>query len=391
MIKKTLRIALLSTPVEYGGAEKVVISLIENIDSEMYELVPIIFTRNDQAENNFVKHLKRLKKEYHEIPVNNYKFKYLNPLINLLNVYGLLKRKRFNLIHTHGYRADILGCFTSKLIGVPIISTCHGYISGNINLITYNKLDQIALKLFDTVITVSKKIKNELIKSKVKASKIKVIPNAVPTVPENTTAIQKDRDEFRRLFGLDPNSFIVGYVGRLSEEKGVKYLIEATSVLTEFDIPFQVLLIGDGPSRDGLEALVKKRGVERIVIFTGFQSNVENLISNIDALVLPSLTEGTPLALLEAMSYGVPVVASAVGEVPNIIDSGKNGILVSPAIPGKIAEALLTLYRDKNFRLKISKNAKETIQSRYNVNDWIKKIESIYTETIRKRNLRGKS
>jgi glycosyltransferase involved in cell wall biosynthesis len=382
MNKKPVKAAVLATVAGFGGAEKVVLSLIGNINNELYELIPIVFTRYTQAVNKFFKYIGRVNRQYHKVPLNNYKFKYVNPFSNIVEVYRLLKREKFDLIHTHGYRADVIGVILCKLTGLPIISTCHGFISNDRNLKIYNTLDRFSLRFFNKIITVSDPIKIDLIKSGIDESKIIVIQNAVEEKIEDEIFFY-NRKEKRQLLNTKEDEFVLGYIGRLSEEKGIKYLIESSSMLNDLNIPVKVLIIGQGPQQKELEDLAKEKGIESKVIFTGFQWDVENWLPALDVFVLPSLTEGTPMSLLEAMAFGIPVVASAVGGVPQVIDSGKNGILVSPGKPGEIKDAVLNLYRNENFRTNISTAGQKYIAAKHNVEDWVRKIEGEYLNLLK--------
>jgi glycosyltransferase involved in cell wall biosynthesis len=130
--------------------------------------------------------------------------------------------------------------------------------------------------------------------------------------------------------------------------------------------------------------LVKLRGLENKVFFTGFQRNVKEWIPSMDVFVLPSLTEGTPMALLEVMACRIPVVASAVGGVPQIISSGKDGILVSPAKPEEIATAIKTFYNNNSLREDFAAAAYKKAKSNFDIKEWTKKIETEYLKAIKK-------
>lgn len=379
--QNTLKVAVLATVVDYGGAEKVVISLMKNINSNLFDLVPIIFTRSTHINSVFHQELHKVKKIYHNIFVDKYKIKYLNPLINIIDALNVLKKQNCDLIHTHGYRADVIGVILSKLTGLPIITTCHGFISNSINLKLYNRLDFFSLRFVDKIIAVSDSIKSCLIKGGLKESRIDVIHNAVKT-DMDYVAFNRSRQQIRISAGIKEKEFVIGYIGRLSEEKGLEYLVKAVSMMKGSDIPIRVLLIGDGPHKTYLENLVKREDVQSIVTFNGFQTDVENWLATLDIFILPSLTEGLPMSLLEAMSCGIPVVSSAVGGVPQVIESGRNGILISPGKPDDIRDAVYNLYTDELLRRKLSAGARETVRLKYNVKDWVGKIESEYLKLL---------
>lgn len=377
MKKRPVRIALLATVVEFGGSEKVILSLLDNINTELFDVVPIIYTRSDQTNNRFISRLEQMKKKYYFISVNKYKFKYLNPIINIVETYNILKTNQFDLLHTHGYRADVLGSITGKITGLSLISTCHGFIANDTNLTLYNMIDRIILRSFNKIITVSKGIKDDLIKSGIHESHITVLQNAVSGHYSNELFSQ-NRQSKRKLVKIDGKDFVIGYLGRLSEEKGIKYLIEAGSLLLNESMPIRLLIIGEGPQKKEMEGLVKKANIGDNITFVGFQSEIEEWLPAMDVFVLPSLTEGTPMSLLEAMAYGIPVVASAVGGVPQVIDSEQNGILVPPGKPQDIKDAIRFLYMNEDLRKSFSSEAQNKIKLNYNVEDWTRKIEAEY-------------
>lgn len=379
--RRPFKIALLATVVEYGGSEKVILTLIKNIDSSLFELVPVIFTRPEQANGVFFKELNKTGITYHKIYVNKHKLKYLNPFMNIVEAYKLLKKEKFDIVHTNGYRADFLGIFLALLTGLPIISTCHGYISNDTALKLYNRLNYLVLRFFDKILAVSEGIKEQLVRNGVPESSLEVVLNAVQ-MDSDTESLLRHRKEKRELFCTDENDFLIGYIGRLSKEKGIRYLIEACAKLDKVGLPLKVLVIGDGPQRDDLEKLAQKNGLQNKVFFLGFLSDVENWMPAIDVFVLPSLTEGTPMALLEAMAMGVPVVATNVGGVPDIINNGVNGILVESQDSDNLARTLNDLFQHPREMKIMSDNARETIKNQFNVYNWCRSIEKQYYSLI---------
>jgi len=273
-----------------------------------------------------------------------------------------------------------------KLLKIPHLSTCHGFISNDRNLKTYNRLDRLALRFCEKVITVSEEIKNDLLRHGIKESKVVVIQNAVQnSYKEEELAHQ--RIEKRRFLSIEKDEFVIGYVGRLSEEKGVRYLIEAGSVLKERSEPFRIIIIGDGPRRKELEDLAKSKGLEKEIIFVGFQSDVEKWLAVLDVFALPSLTEGTPMALLEAMAAGIPVIATAVGGVPRVVESGVNGFLVAPGDFQGMSEKIRILKENPVLRNKMATEAVTVIKKQFDVHEWCRKIEREYDLLCQKKKL----
>lgn len=379
-------IAYILTPVEFGGSEKVNILFLSKVDKNIFSIYPIVLIRPWENENPFLEKLSTLGYQFFQVPVAKKPRTQGRDYIRILRcykmVYSILAHSSWDLVHTHGYFADIVAIPIAKLLKIPVISTCHGYISYNKKLALYNSLDRFFLKYSDKVIAVSEGIKNDLKKSKIKDEKIHVIQNTMKINEANKQIHFSKRMEKRNLLNIGDQKWVIGYVGRLSEEKGLKHLIEAAGILRQSGTQLTVLIIGEGPQEDELKNLVKEKGLEDTVIFTGFQMDIKNWLPAIDIFVLPSLTEGTPVSLLEAMGYGIPVVATAVGGVPQLITSGENGILVSPSRPEEIVRAVISLLGNGKLLRSISKAARKTMISKFNIGDWKRQIECLYKEVV---------
>jgi len=375
------KIAYILTPIEFGGSDRVSLNFLRNVDRNQFQIVPILLTRPWEIENFFIQELKKERYPIHKVPVARFPRSKGRDWFRIIRcyrfIYSILKKGSFDLIHTHGYFADIVGIPIAKKMSIPIISTCHGFISNDRNLRIYNLLDRIVLRFADKIIAVSEEIKKLLIRSKIQESRIEVILNAVDTIIVSEQ-MRENRKEKRRSLNIGEEELVVGYVGRLSEEKGIKNLIEAGILLIKSGVPVKILIIGDGSQKKELEELVNRNGLTSQVIFPGFQNDIENWLPALDIFCLPSLMEGTPMSLLEAMAYGIPVVASAVGGIPDVVQSGKNGILVSPNNPEELKEAIVNIYRDKSLRYSLATEARNTIQRNYNMDDWTKRIEEQY-------------
>jgi glycosyltransferase involved in cell wall biosynthesis len=379
------KIAYILTPITFGGSDKVNLTYLRNADRSRFDINPILLIRPWEAETIFAQELKKFNYSFYTIPVAKRPSiegrDYFRVLRCFKMIYSILKKASFDLVHTHGYFADIIGMPISKILHIPHISTCHGFISNDRKLKIYNSLDKLSLRFCERIIAVSEEIKNGLLKKGINESKIVVIQNAVQN-SYGRKEFADHRTEKRRFLSIEQDEFVIGYVGRLSEEKGVHYLIEAGSVLKESFEPFKIIIIGDGPRRKELKDLTKLKGLEREIIFTGFQSDVENWLPALDVFVLPSLTEGTPMALLEAMSVGIPIIATSVGGVPKIVENEISGFLIEPADFRALAEKIIILKENPVLRNKMAMEGLEIIKKRFDVHEWCRKIEREYDFTL---------
>jgi glycosyltransferase involved in cell wall biosynthesis len=378
--QQKIRVALIATSVEFGGIERVLLNLVQHIGDGV-ELCPIVFARSDTRDTSFFDRLRAMGITPETLYVDTHAPELiLNPLVNLWQAISLFRRKRFDLIHAHGYRADIFGLLLSKLCGVPAVSTCHGFVATDWRLRLYCALDVRVLRSFGRVIAVSEAMKDDLIARGLRADTVDVVTNAVTEV--STPARVEVRRDARATLGIAEREFVFGYVGRLSEEKGVEYLLQASAQVAKAGVPFRVFVVGDGGRRETLEQEARAIGLNGHVVFTGFQGNTEPWFSAMDGFVLPSLTEGTPMALLEAMASQVPVIASAVGGVPAVVRDGENGLLVPPADATRLAEAMGTLIASPSLREKLSEGGLATVRQRYGVSDWICNTRSVYMKAL---------
>jgi len=383
-----IKIAYILTPIDFGGAEKVNLTFLRNIDRNRFDIHPIFLVRPWEKDNYFISQIESANYSNCTIPVAikppNEGRDYFRITRSIWYLYLILSKGSFDLVHTHGYFADIIAMPVCKFLGIHHIATCHGFISNDRKLDIYMKLDKLMLRFVDNIIAVSTEIKNILVRSGIDESHINVIQNAVPNLYQ-IDSIAECRTEKRKKYSIGEEETLIGYVGRLSKEKGVRYLIEAASLLKRKVKTFKLIIIGEGPEKKELEYLTRSKGLEQYIIFAGFQRDIEKWLPALDLFILPSLTEGTPMALLEAMSMGIPVIATSVGGVPMIVKSGVNGLLVAPADSKELGLNILTLINNPDLRCKVATNGIRTIKERFDIKEWCDKIERQYDELLQKR------
>jgi glycosyltransferase involved in cell wall biosynthesis len=344
------------------------------------ELIPVVFTRSDARSQSFFDRLNALGIATRTLYVDRNRLKYLNPLRNIIEAVRILRHEQIDLIHSHGYRADLIALAVSRYLGVPVVSTCHGFTPIDRRLALYSRLNVMLLRRFTQVIAVSARMRDDLLGQGLDPERVAVVTNAVETVCDST--MQSERQSTRARLGLGEREFVLGSVGRLSEEKGVHHLLDALALRAP-DQPWRLVIIGDGPRREELEQMAQRSGLTERVTFAGFRSDVSPWYAAMDAFVLPSLTEGTPMALLEAMARRIPVVATAVGGVPAIISNGVNGLLVSPADTRALSDAIRMMADSVGLRQALSTAAQATVAERYNVNTWVTRVREVYRQALR--------
>jgi len=239
-------------------------------------------------------------------------------------------------MHTHGYRADVLASGIARRLGVRAVTTVHGFTGGGWRNRLYEAMQIRAFQRFDSVVAVSRPIADLLKRRGVPYRKVRLLANAwgSPTLPQS-------RDASRAILGIPASAFCVGWVGRLTKEKAADVLLDAAALLPR-DV--SISFLGDGRERAPLEARTAELGLIDRVRWHGMHRDAGALMRAFDVLVLSSHTEGTPIVLFEAMGAEVPVVATRVGGVPDVV-SEMEAILVPANDPSALAIAI-TRIRD---------------------------------------------
>ena len=242
-----------------------------------------------------------------------------------------------DVVHTHGYRADLLGGLAARRAGVPWVATAHGFTGGDVKNRFYEWLQRRALRRTEVVIAVSAPLRDQLLRSGVAPHKIHCLLNAWSPKP------LLSRTEARRRLGLADGLPVIGWVGRLTAEKGPDVFLDALAALS--DRRWRAEVVGDGKERPALEARARELGIADQVSWLGLVPQAASLYPAFDVWVLSSRTEGTPIALFEALSARVPVVATSVGGVPDVVSSAE-AILVPSGDPAAIAAGIASVLDD---------------------------------------------
>jgi len=252
----------------------------------------------------------------------------------------LVEAHGVDVLHSHGYKADVYGAVAAWPDRVALVATCHNWPSRLPSMRAYAAIDRLALRHFDRVATASGPVAEILSRWKVPAHKLKTIPNGVDLEPfrELAPSLRQDFDA--------GSGRLVGFVGRLVAGKGGNVLLSAAQqVLAAFpDVKF--VFAGEGPARAEWEALAARLGIASKVVFAGRRDDMPAVYASLDIVALPSFQEAMPMCLLEALAAGRPVVATAVGAVPKVIVPGVTGLLCEPGDARGLAMSLLRLLRD---------------------------------------------
>lgn len=284
----------------------------------------------------------------------------------------LVRDHGIDIVHTHGYKADLYGYMAARRERKPVVATCHNWLAGGAALALYNFLDRLVLKRFDAVAAVSPTLGQKLLAMGVAPERIRVIPNGIDVDTFKGGAVAPETRHGQ----------VLGVVARLDLQKGFEYLLSAVAKLRQPFPALHLLIVGEGPDRGKIENLVSRLDLSPVVTMAGQQADMAAMYQSMDVFVLPSLNEGLPMTLLEAMAASKPVIATRVGAVPTVIADGITGLLVEPADESGLANAISRLLSKPDLRCQLAQAARAHVEQHYTAAAMAGKYRELYAAIL---------
>jgi glycosyltransferase involved in cell wall biosynthesis len=311
-------------------------------------------------------------------------------LAGLQSVLRFARRQRVGIIHSHGYKPSILLGLTPKTrLPCPIVCTLHGWTSTSMlsRMSIYMHLERVLLRRFDHVVAVSQSIANS-IRRRVLAERLSIIHNGVLLGSSEFTGTHTGRHGFsasNRVARLIGQRMQILAAGRLTYEKGFDLLISAAHILKSKGINFELTIAGEGPLRTTLQSQINTCALSRYVRLVGYCDSMDPYYQDADLFVLCSRTEALPLVVLEAMAWGVPIVSSRVGDIPEVLAHGEFGFLINELTPESIAESIISameLLSSRNHHGEMTGRALERVSNYYSVASMVDGYSRLYQELV---------
>lgn len=371
-MKKVAQIITLS---EMGGAQKNVYLLSKNLIKEDYDVTVISSGQGDLA-----KVVKESGCQYIDDPFMVREINLIQDIKNIFYLYKLFKKEGFDIIHCHSSKAGLVARIAARLAGVDkIIYTAHGFVfnepMSRIKKNVYRTIEYIGGKFGKNIIAVSKKdydcaLEYNLCKEK----NLYYIPNAIEEI--NLKELKNNLD-IRKELGIDENSIVFGTVSNFYETKGHRYLIEALKRLYDEGYKFETIFAGEGPTLEEMKILAA--GYNSIK-FLGYRKDNLDLMNAMDLFILPSVKEGMPYAILEAMAVGTPVLCTRVGALGDIITNKENGIIVEPQDVEQLYKELKNVLDNRIYISSLGEAGKEYVNKNFSFDAFLNKIKEIYNK-----------
>ena len=365
------------------GAEAVILNLARTLRDGPHECVLGVFSNSANP-----------KHQLHELALKEGFESHLIPCRGQVDLGAIAKVRELathvsaDVVHTHGYKADVYVYLALRGLGVPLVSTCHTWYDTDLFLSIYGIADRFVLRKYTRVVAVSDEVKQRLLKAGVREEKIRMVRNGI---------------DLRRFDGALPwlrkeahpeRALVVGLVGRLAWEKGVDvFLRAAAEVLVEFP-ETRFVVVGEGPDQEKLERLIDASLIRESVEMLGRREEMASVYASLDVMVSSSRQEGLPMAVLEGMASGMALVATAVGAVPTVVEDGRTGVLVPADDAGLLAAGIAELLRDPAKRRLLGDAARRRIEEEYSAarmtRDYLRVYEEAIAEGKRDRESRAK-
>lgn len=355
-----LRVTHLISSSGFYGAERVLLDLMTSLPSASIDPTLIVFDNIARSSDELIVAAGQAGIDVSVLPCRG---RFDRTAVSQLK--AMLVQNRAQIVHSHGYKANLYAYLASRRLPIRWISTCHGYMENK-----HTAPERIYLRRADMVVSVSPDgTAAQRKRNKIPSNRSRTISNGFKPLTVNPTPPRDD---------TPPR---IGSVGRLAPEKGIDQLLIAAAHLLQRFPDLEVIVTGDGPVRQVLENMTSELGIEDAVDFRGYQSDVSSVYSELDILVQPSLREGLPMTILEAMGQSVAVVATAVGGVSDLLAHGR-GVAVPPADSGALETAIEELLRDPTQRRELAIAGSEFVREHHTRDSMATQYAQLYAQIL---------
>jgi glycosyltransferase involved in cell wall biosynthesis len=362
----------------FGGAEKIAFEFATRLDPERFRSYACItraptVTQAAQTDEDLAELSAR------GIEVLRLERTSSAAVLPWLRLYRWMRARRFDVVHAHMPRASIPGTVVGRLARVPVIVSQEHIWSTHRTRERQFLHRAVVGRFSDALLAVSERNRDNIIEvERIPPDRILVLPNGI--APLGPVA-----GDPRGELDVPADRLLIGAIGRLTWEKGHVDLIQAIAAIAPSSPTVQCVIVGGGPEEQRLTQLIDDLGVGEHVRLVGQREDARQLLSAFDVAVLPSRTEGSPVALLEYMAAGAPIVATDVGGIPELIEDGVHGLLVPPQDPGQLATAIERLIHDRALAARLGGAARERQSTEFNLSVVVRRLEGIYLDLLEAR------
>ena len=317
----------------------------------------------------------------------------ISPIRDVFAVFRLaqlIRRERPTILHTHTAKAGAVGRMAALVSGDArppiVVHTFHGHVLrgyfGPLRTLGFRLLERWLARGTDALVAVSPEVRDDLVRLGVAPREKFTVVRLGIELEERLGGGRNGRDETRRVLGIAPERFTVGWIGRMTGVKRTGDVLLAFKELRERGVDALLCMVGDGPEREQVEQRAHDLGIMRDTLFLGYQEDVAPYYSAFDAMILPSGNEGTPVSAMESLAAGRPVVATRVGGVPDVVRDGEDGFLVELGDVPELASALARLADDPELRTRMGEAGRARVLPRYAVQRLVDDVDRLYRSLL---------
>lgn len=357
------------------GAERVVLTLGKHSNQELFNFKLLCMRGQDGRSEKLIAKARQLGFEVETVAVKG-----RMDLHAVLKIRKVLKENNVSLFHSHDYKSNFYGLLASTNLGIKRVTTAHGSTRDAFLKRAYLSWDEkVTYRFFDKIIAVSEHLRRELERKNIGSRKITVVQNGL-----DFGLFENDGNETAAEASLciPKGNKVFAVIGRLYADKGHRFFLEAFSRVCRDYPHITGLLLGDGPEKYKIAQQVRNLKLEQDVILCGVRSDMNNIYKQIDFLVIPSLTEGLPYVLLEAMASRIPVLATAVGDISLVIDNKVSGYLAEPGDAKALEQGMIDLLKYPDKAKKMAERAYSIISENFSAERMVRNTEKIYTSLL---------
>jgi glycosyltransferase involved in cell wall biosynthesis len=311
-----------------------------------------------------------------------------HPISIVQQLVGYFRQHDIDILHTHKYKDNILGAVSSVYHGISRrVRTIHGFpepFNGlpALRMSVYQLIDSLINRAFaDHILAVSLDLRQHLIK-RLGTEKVSCVHNAID-IDQIRRRVR--RTDLEKELGLTRDDFVIGTMGRLTPVKGMDCFLRAARMIKGKGRDVKFIIAGDGPLNGSLQALARECKVEKDVLFLGHRTDAYDLLGLMHLFVLPSLSEGIPMVLLEALALARPVVATRVGGIPEVIEHGVSGLLIAPGREAEIAQSCLGLMDNYEFARGLGRAGRRRVEEHFSASAMAAEVAQVYRALVRGR------
>ncbi|MGB0383525.1 MAG: glycosyltransferase [Ardenticatenaceae bacterium] len=373
------RITFLIDSLGMGGAERLLTIYLQHLDTTRFDAR--VCTLHVREGNPMADNIRRLG-----IPVDLISLRKLRDWRGLRRLIAYLRQQRTDLLHTQLEFADTMGSLAAKIVGIPSVTTLHTFDSSPKGERLYWRLKLrwwVMRRLCSRIIAVSEGTRQHHIHNgNLPPKQVVTLYNGID-LSRFSQHDQRWRLAKRQALGIPADAPLLTTVAVLRPAKGIQYLIEALPAILEAQPETYYLVVGDGEHKETLKELVEAHELTKRVIFTGMRHDIPDLLAISDLFVLPTLGEALPTVLAEAMAAQKPIVVSEVGGVPEMVSHGRNGLLVPPGEPERLAEACIQILQNPDQAQAMARAGRQIVEDRFNIRKQVQQLEQLYQEILR--------